>query len=133
MKNKPNEIVKLMESWHDKMPEQANLAFDLAIYGKHILSEDVYNDIMKHINVKPRFDTDTLESPMFRNIDFDSKDYTMYDMLYTMNRLYMIYGNMVETVDGFVSMAKACLEDKYYPGDPSEKAFIEAEMYLKKH
>lgn len=132
IKNKPGEIVKLMETWAMKMKDQANLALDLAIYGKHILTEDVYNKAMAKLEVKPKFDIDVLEEPMIRNINFDSKDYTVYDMLYIMNRLYMMYHDIVDSMEDYAAMAKACLEDKHYPGDPSEKAFYEVEKILYK-
>ena len=133
IKNKPHEIVELMENWAEKMPDQAEMALNLAIYGKHILSEDMYDNIMSCLAVKPYFDYNVLKEPEMKHIDFSKEDFSEYDFMYAINRLHMQFHDIIDNLADYVAMAERYFKDSHCPHDPSEKAYREAHELLKKH
>lgn len=133
IKNKPDKIVEIMESWADKMKEQAELTLDLAIYGRHILTEDMYDKIMSCFAEKPYFDYSILKEPAMKSIDFSREDFSEYDFMYAINRMHMQFHEIVKSLEDYIYMAKKYLTDSDCPHDPSEKSYCEAYELLKKH
>lgn len=133
LKNKPEEVIAILEKWAEKMPEQANMALSLAIYGKHILSEEMYDDIMKCLAVKPYYDYDVLKEPETSHIDFSKEDFSEYDFMYAINRLHMQFHDIIDKLEEYVAMAERYLKDSNYPGKAGERAYDEAYKILEQH
>lgn len=62
---------------------------------------------------------------MKANINFDEKEYTLYDYAYMANKLYSHAGDLMPE-ENILKLAKRKLEDEDYPGDPSEQSFHDA-------
>ena len=133
IKNKPEKIVEMVEEIYEKYPDEVEVELNLAVYGKHILSEEQYTAIMDCFPVKPYFDYNILKEPETSNIDFSKEDFSEYDFMYAINRLHMQFHDIIDKLEDYVAMAHRYLKDSYSPYDPSEKAYREAKEIKKQH
>lgn len=133
IKNKPHKIIEMVEDIHEKYPDEVEHELNLAIYGKHILSEEQYDSIMECFPVKPYFDYNVLKEPEAKHIDFAKEDFSEYDFMYAINRLHMQFHDIIDKLEDYVAMAERYLKDTHCPYDPSEKAYREAHEVKKTH
>ena len=142
---------ELMQKYHDikakhpnidhemvmKFAEEMPVEFEMSImeyeYGCHIAFKHMYDEAVSYFENQDgtegaHWDTDTIK--MKSGIDFSAKEYTLWDMAYLVNMLYSDYGDKLGT-DMIFWMAKRDLEDKDYPGDPSERAYKDAKRRIK--
>lgn len=133
VKNKPHKIVEMVEEIYEKYPDDVETEINLAIYGKHILTEEQYDSIMVCFPVKPYFDYGVLKEPETTHIDFSKEDFSEYDFMYAINRLHMQFHDIIDKLEDYVAMAERYLKDNQCPYDPSEKAYREAHEIKKQH
>lgn len=123
----------MVEEIYEKYPDDVETEINLAIYGKHILTEEQYDSIMVCFPVKPYFDYGVLKEPETTHIDFSKEDFSEYDFMYAINRLHMQFHDIIDKLEDYVAMAERYLKDNQCPYDPSEKAYREAHEIKKHH
>lgn len=140
--NKYNEIKRKFPNIDNEMimkfAEEMPTIFEMSImeyeHGCHIVSERMYNEAVSFFEnfngtEGAYWDVNTIK--MKANIDFNNfKDYTLYDLAYMANMHYSDYGDFL-SADMLIKMAKRDLEDKDYPGDPTERAFKDAKKRIR--
>ena len=130
----PNIDHDMMMKFAREMPAQFEMAIMEYKHGCHIASERMYNEAVKYFE-NPNgtegayWDVSTIR--IKSGIDFNSmKDYTLYDYAYMANMRYSDYGDFLGA-EQILKMAKRDLEDKDYPGDPTERAYKDAKKRIK--
>ena len=130
----PNIDHDMMMKFAREMPAQFEMAIMEYKHGCHIASERMYNEAVKYFenpngSEGPYWDVSTIR--IKSGIDFNSmKDYTLWDFAYLANMHYSDYGDFLGA-DQILKMAKRDLEDKDYPGDPTERAYKDAKRRIK--
>lgn len=130
----PNIDHDMMMKFAREMPAQFEMAIMEYKHGCHIASERMYNEAVKYFenpngSEGPYWDVSTIR--IKSGIDFNSmKDYTLYDFAYLANQHYSDYGDFLGA-EQILKMAKRDLEDKDYPGDPTERAYKDAKRRIK--
>lgn len=130
----PNIDHDMMMKFAREMPAQFEMAIMEYKHGCHIASERMYNEAVKYFE-NPNgtegayWDIGTVR--IKSGIDFNSmKDYTLWDFAYLANMHYSDYGDFLGA-EQILKMAKRDLEDKDYPGDPTERAYKDAKRRIK--
>lgn len=129
----PEEVEAMLLDFYERMPKLAEMAINEIIYGCHIYDNDMY---MKAIHCLKNVDGSTVphwtveQVNAKAGIDFDTKDYTLHDLAYTMNMLFSDYGNIFTDTSYYLKMAMNYLTDNDYCGDPSERAYKDAKMRI---
>ena len=126
----------LVMSWREEMPEQFAECMYVKEYGKHIMTEDMYNEAIEDLEwvdskgsgAKWKFD----DIMKLTSVDFEKVKYSKYDYAYVVNMLYSDYANVFTEPSYYLRMAKNYLEDIDYPGRPCERAYKIA-IKRKKH
>lgn len=118
----------LVMSFADEMPEEFENVLMVYEYGCHIVSEQKYKEYVSYFENfdgtdGPHWAVEVIEQKC--SIDFDKKEYTLLDFCYVVNMRYSDDGDLMST-DNILKSAKRYLEDKDYPGDPSERAYHDA-------
>ena len=130
----PNIDHDMMMKFAREMPAQFEMAIMEYKHGCHIASERMYNEAVKYFenpngSEGPYWDVSTIR--IKSGIDFNSmKDYTLWDYAYLANMHYSDYGDFLGA-EQILKMAKRDLEDKDYPGDPTERAYKDAKRRIK--
>ena len=130
----PNIDHDMMMKFAREMPAQFEMAIMEYKHGCHIASERMYNEAVKYFenpngSEGPYWDVSTIR--IKSGIDFNSmKDYTLWDYAYLANMHYSDYGDFLGA-EQILKMAKRDLEDKDYPGDPTERAYKDAKKRIK--
>ena len=130
----PNIDHDMMMKFAREMPAQFEMAIMEYKHGCHIASERMYNEAVKYFenpngSEGPYWDVSTIR--IKSGIDFNSmKDYTLWDFAYLANMHYSDYGDFLGA-EQILKMAKRDLEDKDYPGDPTERAYKDAKRRIK--
>ena len=130
----PNIDHDMMMKFAREMPAQFEMAIMEYKHGCHIASERMYNEAVKYFE-NPNgtegayWDVSTVR--IKSGIDFNTmKDYTLWDFAYMANMHYSDYGDFLGA-EQILKMAKRDLEDKDYPGDPTERAYKDAKRRIK--
>ena len=130
----PNIDHDMMMKFAREMPAQFEMAIMEYKHGCHIASERMYNEAVKYFenpngSEGPYWDVSTIR--IKSGIDFNSmKDYTLWDFAYLANMHYSDYGDFLGA-EQILKMAKRDLEDKDYPGDPTERAYKDDKRRIK--
>lgn len=129
----PNIDHDMVMMFAEEMPDEFEMAIMKYKYGCHIGTKRMYNDAIAYFENPDgtegaHWDADTIKTKA--GIDFTSKKYTLWDFAYMINMHYSDYGDKIGT-DTIFWMAKRDLEDKDYPGDPSERAYKDAKKRIK--
>ena len=130
----PNIDHDMMMKFAREMPAQFEMAIMEYKHGCHIASERMYNEAVKYFENPngtegPYWDVSTIR--IKSGIDFNNmKDYTLWDFAYLANMHYSDYGDFLGA-EQILKMAKRDLEDKDYPGDPTERAYKDAKRRIK--
>lgn len=130
----PNIDHDMVMEFAEEMPVQFEMAIMKYKYGCHIGSKRMYDEAVALFE-NPNgtqgayWDIDTIR--IKSGIDFNSmKDYTLWDFGYLANMHYSDYGDFLGA-EQILKMAKRDLEDKDYPGDPTERAYKDAKRRIK--
>lgn len=129
----PEEVEQMLYEWYEKMPELAEMSINEIIYGCHIYDVEMYDTavhLLKNVDgtSSPHWTVEQINSKA--SIDFDTKDYTLYDLAYIMNMLFSDYGNIFTDSSYYLKMAINYLTDKDFCGDPSERAYKDAKKRI---
>lgn len=94
----------------------------------HLTDKELYNAAVSHFEnfngtKGAHWTPETIK--MKAGINFDEKDYTCLDFAYRANKIYSHIGDMMPE-EHILKYAKRWLEDKDYPGDPSESSYHDA-------
>lgn len=121
---------KLVHRWKEKMPHEFAKTMYEHEYGCHIFCEKMYKEAVQYFESPdgskgPHWSLDSIKAKT--NIDFDSTKYTLYDYAYVVNMLYSDYGHIYTEPSYYLKMAKSYLTDGDYFGDPSERAYHNAQ------
>lgn len=129
----------MVKMFFDRMEGAAMDALEeyevLQEYGCHIGTASMYKkavELLKWVDDKgigARWSVEDITRSC--GIDFDTKDYYSYDFAYIVNMLYSDYCNVFTDASTYCKMAKNYLEDNDYCGDPSERAFYNAQERIK--
>lgn len=135
----PNIAEDMMMMFFDKMEDVANETLDKYKYkkenGHHINSEEMYKKAVSLLvnadgSIGPHWSLPAIKEKS--GINFETKDYTVYDYAYVVNMFYSDYGEVFKNLPPkefchvFLKMAKLYLSDEDYFGDPSERAYHNA-------
>lgn len=129
----PNIAEDMMMMFFDKMEDVANETLDKYKYkkenGHHITTESMYDKAVSLLvnpngDIGPKWSLKTIKEKS--GINFETKDYTIYDYAYVVNMLYSDYGSVITDPSCYLKMAKLYLSDEDYFGDPSERAYHNA-------
>lgn len=134
LKENPHFDHDLIMTFREEMPEEFCDVMMMAAYGCHIFNEDMYNKAVGLLESKSgmRGANWTLEQVKDKSgINFEDKDYTLYDYAYALNALYSDYSTVFTDSGYYIKMAKMYLEDPDFYGDPSERAFYDAKQRIK--
>lgn len=129
----PHYDYELVMGWKEEMPKQFALKMFEDEYGCHIFDADMYEEAVTLFDNKDgskgaHWDIETIKSKS--GIDFDSKDYTLYDYAYITNMLYSDFSNVFTETSYYLKMAKSYLEDSDYYSEPSERAYHDAKKRI---
>lgn len=129
----PNIDYDMVMMFAEDMPDEFEMAIMEYEYGCHIASKRMYEQAVSYF-VNPdnhkgaNWDVETIKAKA--NIDFNTKEYTLWDYAYMVNMHYSDYGEKLGT-DLIFWMAKKDLEDKDYAGVASERAYKDAKKRIK--
>ena len=130
----PNIDHEMIMRFAEEMPTEFEMSIMEYEHGCHIASQRMYDEAVSYFE-NPNgtegayWDVNTVK--MKSNMDFNNfKDYTLYDLAYMANMHYSDYGDFL-SADMLIKMAKRDLEDKDYPGDPTERAYKDAKKRIK--
>lgn len=129
----PNIDHEMVMMFAEDMPEEFEMVIMKYKYGCHIGSKKMYEEFVSYFENADgtegaHWDVDTIKAKAA--IDFNSKEYTLWDFAYQVNMHYSDYGEKIGT-DMLFWMAKKDLEDKDYPGNPSERAYKDGKRRMK--
>lgn len=131
----PNYDTLLVTEWREKMPEDFTRYHLKKKYGCHIVDKATYDEavsLLDWINEKgsgAKWSVEDIKA--VSNIDFNEKEYTLYDFAYVMNMLWSDYCNVFIDASYYVKMSRNYLEDADYMGEPSERAYHNAIKRIK--
>lgn len=131
----PHFYKELVEEWREDMPENFAEYMLKLEYGCHIVDKSMYDEAvncLKWVDDKgegAKWSIDEIKRAS--GINFDEKDYYLYDYAYVCNMLWSDYCNIFTDANYYLKMAKNYLEDKDYMGDPSERAYKNAKKRIK--
>lgn len=128
----PNIDNDMVMMFAEEMPDEFEEALLEYEYGCHIASQKMYDEAVELFinqdNTKgAHWDIDVIKPKS--GIDFNTKDYTLWDFAYMVNMHYSDYGDKIGT-DTLFWMARRDLEDKDYPGEASERAYKDAKCRI---
>lgn len=130
----PNIDHEMIMRFAEEMPTEFEMSIMEYEHGCHIASQRMYDEAVSYFE-NPNgtegayWDVNTVK--MKSNMDFNTfKDYTLFDLAYMANMHYSDYGDFL-SADMLIKMAKRDLEDKDYPGDPTERAYKDAKRRIK--
>jgi hypothetical protein len=130
----PNIDHEMIMRFAEEMPTEFEMSIMEYEHGCHIASQRMYDEAVSYFE-NPNgtegayWDVNTVK--MKSNMDFNTfKDYTLWDLAYMANMHYSDYGDFL-SADMLIKMAKRDLEDKDYPGDPTERAYKDAKRRIK--
>ena len=141
----------LMELYHDIKKEHPDIDHDMVMefaqdmpdefetalmeykYGCHIATKSMYDEAVSYFENQDgtegaHWDINTIKAKA--GIDFNTKEYTLWDYAYMVNMHFSDYGDKIST-DLIFFMAKRDLEDKDYYCNPSERAYKDAKRRIK--
>lgn len=129
----PNIDNDMVMMFAQDMPDEFEEALMEYEYGCHIATKRMYNEAVALFKNPDgshgaHWDVETIKTKA--NIDFNSKEYTLWDLAYMVNMHYSDYGEKIGT-DMLFWMAKKDLEDNDYAGNPSERAYKDAKKRIK--
>lgn len=113
-----------------------NRAYESFVPYMHITSPAKYKKAVSYLTWKDnkgsadKWSVDELVR--LSGIDFNTKSYTVYDFAYWVNMLYSDHLNVVGP-EVYIAMAIDDLEDHDYMGDPSTRAYSNANKRIKYH
>lgn len=133
LKENPQFDHDMIMMFREEMPEEFAEVMQVCAYGKH-LDEDTYNRAIALLENKDgtqgaKWSVDSIREKS--GMDFDSKNYTLYDFAYVVNAMYSDYSSVFTEPSFYLKMARLYLEDVDYYGDPSERAFCDAKERIK--
>lgn len=129
----PNIDHEMVMLFAQDMPDEFEMFIMEYEHGCHIVSKRMYEEAVSYFE---NFDGTegahwTIEEIKARSsIDFNQKEYTLYDFAYMVNMHYSDYGDKISADTLFV-MAKRDLEDKDFYCEPSERAYKDAKKRIK--
>ena len=136
-RERPNLDHELVMTFIEDMSDEASMLFDKLLFGCHIGTRDFYDKVVSLLEWSNGSGKGEKWSPkeveQASGINFDDKDYYLYDFAYIMNMLYSDYGHIFVDTNQYIKMSKAYLEDADYMGDPAERAYHNAKKRIKYH
>ena len=129
----PNIDNDMVMMFAEEMPEEFEEALMEYEYGCHIATKKMYDHAVSYFVNPDGHKGANWEIDVIKNkagIDFNTKEYTLWDFAYMVNMHYSDYGEKI-TTDLIFWMAKKDLEDKDYYGDASERAYKDAKKRIK--
>ena len=135
VKENPNYPQQVIDEWRMDMPDQFVDYIFRTEYGCHISGRDFYDEAVSYldwVNEKgtgAKWSVEDIKA--VSGIDFNTKDYTLFDFAYVMNMLWSDYCDIFNEPTYYIRMSKNYLEDADYMGDPSERAYKNAKKRIK--
>ena len=126
---------KIVEEWREDMPENFAEYMFRKEFGCHIVDVNFYNKAISYLkwaNGKGMGAKWSIEDiKKVSDIDFDDKDYYLYDYAYVCNMLWSDYCNIFTETNYYLKMARNYLEDNDYPGEADTRAYKNAKKRIK--
>ena len=100
---------ELVMEFADNMPELYAKKIQYDYWGCHIYDEECYEEEIRKIKAVPKWSLSDIKQ--VSKIDFEAKDYYIYDFAFLMNYYYNLFKHIFTDTAYYVGITKATLEN----------------------
>lgn len=100
---------ELVEDFAENMPEIYAERIQYDFWGCHIYDEEMYEAEIKKLKSQPKWSLSEIKQVV--RIDFDTKEYYIYDFAFLMNYYYYLFHHMFTDTSYYIGITKATLEN----------------------
>lgn len=100
---------ELVDEFAENMPELYAKKIQYDYWGCHIYSEECYEEEIKKLKSMPKWTLTDVKHAS--KIDFESKEYYLYDFAFLMNYYYSLFKHVFTDPSYYVGIVKATLEN----------------------
>lgn len=104
---------ELVQEFADNMPELYAKKIQYDYWGCHIYSEECYEEEIKKIKAIPKWTLNDIKQVV--KIDFETKEYYLYDFAFLMNYYYNLFKHIFTDTTYYIGIVKATLENPLMP------------------
>lgn len=104
---------ELVQEFADNMPELYAKKIQYDYWGCHIYSEECYEEEIKKIKTMPKWTLSDIKQVV--KIDFETKEYYLYDFAFLMNYYYNLFKHVFTDTTYYIGIVKATLENPLIP------------------
>lgn len=104
---------ELVQEFADNMPELYAKKIQYDYWGCHIYSEECYEEEIKKIKDIPKWTLNDIKQVV--KIDFETKEYYLYDFAFLMNYYYNLFKHIFTDTTYYIGIVKATLENPLMP------------------
>jgi hypothetical protein len=104
---------ELVQEFADNMPELYAKKIQYDYWGCHIYSEECYEEEIKKIKAIPKWTLNDIKQVV--KIDFETKEYYLYDFAFLMNYYYNLFKHVFTDTTYYIGIVKAILENPLMP------------------
>jgi hypothetical protein len=113
LEENPNYNDELVAEFAENMPELYAKRIQYDYWGCHIYSEECYEEEIKKIKTMPKWTLSDIKQ--VAKVDFETKEYYLYDFAFLMNYYYNLYKHIFTDASYYVGIVKATLENPLMP------------------
>jgi hypothetical protein len=113
LEENPNYNDELVAEFAENMPELYAKRIQYDYWGCHIYSEECYEEEIKKIKTMPKWTLSDIKQVV--KIDFETKEYYLYDFAFLMNYYYNLFKHVFTDTTYYIGIVKAILENPLMP------------------
>ena len=113
LEENPHYNDELVMEFADNMPELYAQKIQYDYWGCHIYSEECYEEEIKKIKAIPKWTLNDIKQVV--KIDFETKEYYLYDFAFLMNYYYNLFKHVFTDTTYYIGIVKATLENPLMP------------------
>jgi hypothetical protein len=113
LEENPNYNDELVAEFAENMPELYAKRIQYDYWGCHIYSEECYEEEIKKIKTMPKWTLSDIKQ--VAKIDFETKEYYLYDFAFLMNYYYNLFKHVFTDTTYYIGIVKAILENPLMP------------------
>ena len=111
LEENPHYNDELVMELAENMPDEYAKKIQYDYWGCHIYSEECYEEEIRKLKITPKWTADDLKK--VSNIDFEAKEYYLWDFLFLMNFFYAINKHVFTDTSYYIGLVKSLLENPY--------------------
>lgn len=100
---------ELVQEFADNMPELYARKIQYDFWGCHIYDEECYEEEIRKLKTTPKWTLSDIKQVV--KIDFDTKEYYLYDFAFLMNYYYHLFHHVFTDTSYYIGITKATLEN----------------------